>query len=108
MVAFDPALAAMPAARWLEARSNSATIVLRSREMTDMLIAIASGLGIGVLPCFMGDAESDLVRLTRQPVTTTRLSLVYRREAKIARPIRLVAELVMTSLQQQAARLLGR
>jgi DNA-binding transcriptional LysR family regulator len=108
VVAFDPALAATPGARWLEARSHDATIVLRSREMTDMLIAIASGLGIGVLPCFMGDAEPDLTRLTRQPVATSRLSLVYRREARIARPIRVVAELVVASLQQQAARLLGR
>lgn len=108
VVAFEPALAATPAARWLESRSHNATIVLRSREMTDMLIAIVSGLGIGVLPCFMGDAESDLIRLTRQPVTTTRLSLVYRKEARIARPIRVVAELVTTSLQQHAARLLGR
>jgi len=108
VVAFDPALAATPAARWLDARSHNANIVLRSREMTDMLIAIVSGLGIGVLPCFMGDAESDLIRLTRQPVATNRLSLVYRREARLARPIRVVADLVTTSLQQHAARLLGR
>ena len=108
VVAFDPALAATPGAQWLEAHSHDATIVLRSREMTDMLIAIVSGVGVGVLPCFMGDAESDLTRLTRQPVATTRLSLVYRKEARIARPIRLVAELVVTSLQQHAARLLGR
>src|SRR6185503_4793673 len=75
VVAFEPALAATPAARWLEARSHNANIVLRSREMTDMLIAIVSGLGIGVLPCFMGDAESELIRLTRQPVATKQLSL---------------------------------
>jgi DNA-binding transcriptional LysR family regulator len=108
VVAFDPALAATPGARWLEERSRNAVIVLRSREMTDMLIAIVGGLGIGVLPCFLGDAEPNLVRLTRQPVATGRLSLVYRREARIARPIRAVAEFVVTSLQRHAAQLLGR
>jgi hypothetical protein len=33
---------------------------------------------------------------------------VYRREAKLARPIRAVAERVVTSLTQQASRRLGR
>jgi len=108
VIAFDPALATLPSAQWLEARTRDATIVLRSREMIDILTAITSGLGVGVLPCYLGDAEPALVRLTRQPVAVTKLSLAYRREAKLARPIRAVADFVVTSMQQQAARLLGR
>lgn len=107
VVAFDPALARSPAARWLDARTASATIVLRSREMTDMLGAIASGLGIGVLPCFMADAHAGLVRAS-EPIATAKLALVYRREATLATPVRVTVELVSTSLRAQAARLLGR
>lgn len=83
-------------------------IVLRSREMTDMLAAVTSGLGLGVLPCYLGDADPVLVRLTRQPVASSKLSLVYRREARLARPIRAVADLVVAAMQRQAPRLLGR
>ena len=108
VVAFDPALATTPSAQWLEARVRGATIVLRSREMTDVLTAITSGLGVGVLPCYLGDAEPALARLTRQPVAHSKLSLAYRREARLARPIRAVADFVVTRVQQHAARLLGR
>ncbi|HEX3474480.1 MAG TPA: LysR family transcriptional regulator [Kofleriaceae bacterium] len=108
VIAFDPALSALPGARWLEARAHHATIVLRSREMTDMVAAVVGGLGLGVLPCFLADAEPELVRLTRQPPVTSKLSLAYRREAKLARHIRAVAGFVVASMQQQASRLLGR
>jgi DNA-binding transcriptional LysR family regulator len=107
VIAFDPALAAQPAAQWLEARARRATIVLRSREMVDMLTAVISGLGLAVLPCYMGDVEPGLTRLTRSPVATIKLSLAYRREARLARPVRAVADFVVATLQQQAPRLLG-
>lgn len=100
IVAHDPALAATPAARWLDARIAAANVVLRSREMTDMQAAIASGLGVGVLPCYLGD--DALVRLTA-PIATMKLTLVYRRESRLARPIRAVADMVTRTLR--AARL---
>ncbi len=107
VVAFDPALSAMPGAQWLEAHAHGATIVLRSREMTDMLTAVVSGLGVGVLPCHLGDAEPDLTRLTKQPVATSKLFLVYRKETRLAPPVRAVADFVVASMQREASRLLG-
>jgi hypothetical protein len=56
----------------------------------------------------MGDAAPELVRLTRQPVASSKLSLAYRRESRLARPIRAVADFVVASMHQQAGRLLGR
>lgn len=108
LVAFDAALAATPGARWLEARATGATVVLRSREMTDMLTAIAGGLGLGLLPCFLGDGDPALERLTRQPVAASRLSLVYRREARRARGVQVAARFIAATLERQVARLTGR
>jgi DNA-binding transcriptional LysR family regulator len=108
VIAFDPALTTVPAASWLEARCGDAEIVLRSREMTDALIAVASGLGLGVLPCFLGDEHPALVRLTPQPVALSRLALVYRREAKLRGPLRAVADFVAARMKDSAPRLLGR
>jgi DNA-binding transcriptional LysR family regulator len=76
--------------------------------MTDRLTAIVGDLGLGVLPCSMGDAAPEWMRLTRPPVATSKLSLVYRKEAKLARPIRSAAELVVANMQQHASRLHGR
>lgn len=107
IVASDAALAGSPGARWLDSRVRDASIVMRSREMTDMLAAAAGGLGLAVLPCFLGDDHPSLARLTRAPVATSRLSLVSRREAKLARPVRAVADFVAGSMRDHATRLVG-
>ena len=80
VIGFHRALAEMPAAQWLAARSAKAKIVMRGREAVDMLAAVQSGAGLGVLPCFLADAERSLVRLTQAPVATRKVSLVYRRQ----------------------------
>src|SRR5260221_2992198 len=44
LIGYDASLSAVPAAKWIEDRATKATIVLRSREMTDMLTAAFSGV----------------------------------------------------------------
>ena len=43
LIGYDPSFASLAPARWLEERTAGATVVLRSREMTDMLAATVSG-----------------------------------------------------------------
>jgi DNA-binding transcriptional LysR family regulator len=107
VIGFDPALAALPGAKWLEQRACAATVVLRSREMTEMLAAAASGAGIAVLPCLLGDAEPTLSRLTPEVVATMRLSLVYRREASLSKNVRAVIRFVTGTLRAQARSISG-
>jgi DNA-binding transcriptional LysR family regulator len=107
VVGFHRALAEMPAAQWLAARSAKANIVMRCREAVDMLAAVQSGAGLGVLPCLLADAERSLVRLTRTPVATRRVSLVYRRQPRISAELRSVISLVVTVMRKQAPRMLG-
>jgi DNA-binding transcriptional LysR family regulator len=38
-------------------------VVFRTSHTGMLLEAIKAGLGIGILPCYLGDAEPDLVRL---------------------------------------------
>lgn len=107
LIAHHPSLARLPSAQWLEARSAGAHVVLRSREMTDMLAAAVGGLGLAVLPCVLGDAEAGLVRLTPEVLARRPLSLVYRREMRLSEPVRAVIEFVCASVREQAARILG-
>lgn len=47
---------------WLTQVARNATVNTRSNSLTNVLSAIKAGLGISMLPCFVGDTEPDLVR----------------------------------------------
>ena len=107
LIGYDAALAAMPSAKWIEARAAGAAIVLRSREMTEMVAAALSGAGLAVLPCMLGDAEPALERLTDRVVATRALSLVYRREARLSAGVRAVIRFVIDTVRGQASLISG-
>jgi DNA-binding transcriptional LysR family regulator len=107
VIGFHRSLSQMPAAQWLAARAAKATIVLRSREAMDILAAAQSGAGLAVLPCLLGDADRSLVRLTPEPVATRRVSLVYRREARLSPEVRSVSSFIVDIMRQQAPKLRG-
>ncbi|GEO99417.1 LysR family transcriptional regulator [Methylobacterium haplocladii] len=50
-------------ARFLRARASSNQIVLQLNAVTGLREAIQAGIGIGLLPCYIGDAKLDLQRL---------------------------------------------
>jgi DNA-binding transcriptional LysR family regulator len=108
ILAFDESLANVPGAKWIAEHGAGATIVLRNREMTDMLAAAVSGLGLAVLPCMLAETEPTLRRLTSEVLGTHRMSLVYRREMLRADPIRKVIAFVSGVMREHAARLSGR
>jgi len=107
LIGYDPSLAALPAATWLEQRAASATVVLRSREMTDMLAAASSGAGLAVLPCMLADPDPTLCRLTPGIVASRTLSLVYRREERLSEHVRAVARFVVSVVAAHAERIRG-
>ena len=107
VIAYHSSLAAVPAARWIEEHSGGATIVLRSREMTDMLAAACGGVGLAVLPCMFGDCEPALRRLTPQVLATRALSLIYRREAKLSKHVRAVIGFVVDVIRANADQISG-
>jgi DNA-binding transcriptional LysR family regulator len=107
VVGFDDALGTVAGAHWLSQRCAGANVVLRSREMTDMLAAGVGGAGLVVLPCMLGDQEPLLERLTPEVVATSKLSLVYRREARVSAHLRVVVRFVTDTLHEHAARIRG-
>lgn len=102
LIGYDTALASLPAAQWVEQRSCRACIALRSREMTEMTAAAVNGAGLAMLPCLLGDSESGLVRLTPTVLATRDLSLVYRRDVRLAAPVRAAIVFVVSVLRQHA------
>lgn len=107
VIGFDSSLAKGVAATWIGEHASTATVVLRSREMTDMVAAAATGVGLAVLPCMLGDADPRLIRLTKRVVASHNLSLVYRREARLSNHVRAVVRFVTAVFAEHAAAIGG-
>jgi DNA-binding transcriptional LysR family regulator len=66
--------------RWLAAHSTPGQAVLRLAQMTDLLAAAERDAGVALLPCLLGDASVQVIRLTPQVLVRQPVSLVYRRD----------------------------
>jgi DNA-binding transcriptional LysR family regulator len=62
-IAYDASMDETPQQRWLQDQAGSAPIVLRSNDLAVQAAAAASGVGVAVLPDFMGAADARLTRL---------------------------------------------
>ncbi len=59
----DDSLSALPAALWAAERRLDRRAAFRANSLLAMRAAAAEGLGLVILPCYVGDAEPRLVRL---------------------------------------------
>ena len=62
-VGLDDSLAHLPPSRWLRKHVAVASVVFRANTYVAVAEAIAAGVGIGFLPCFLGDADPSLARI---------------------------------------------
>jgi DNA-binding transcriptional LysR family regulator len=107
IIAYGSDVAAQPAARWMEARSNNARVILRANEIDTAVTAAVDGAGLAILPCFFADRESRLRRLTPEILATRSMWLVYRSDARLSKPIKIAVKFVLDSMRANATRLAG-
>jgi DNA-binding transcriptional LysR family regulator len=97
----EGALAAAPAVLWMEANTPGSTIVGRSNSLTNLLVAIHAGLGIGPLPCMAGDATPNLIRCFDPPERFTYdVLLVTRSELRDVPRVRTFVDFVAARTAQ--------
>jgi DNA-binding transcriptional LysR family regulator len=63
VVRADEARARLPMEKLLDRHAGGAAVAFRSNSMLARFAAVRDGLGVGFLPCFIGDSERELVRL---------------------------------------------
>ena len=107
LIGYDLSLSSVPAAQWIERHAVGSRIVMRSREMTDMLEAAIGGAGLALLPCLIADSEPALERLTPRVLATRELWLVYTREARRSAAVQSVARFVAAVMRDNARRVSG-
>lgn len=107
LLGFEASLERAPGAQWTKEHGSGATIVLRTREMTEMHAAAVSGAGLAILPCLLGDSDPALVRLTTEVLGSHSIFLVYHRNILLSGPVRLVKRFATDVIREHAAALGG-
>lgn len=107
IVALKAESTSAPAAKWLAEHAANATVVSRSNASASLVAAAVAGAGLALLPCFLAEAEPALKRLTPDVLIKHSVSLVYRREVRLAEPVRVVIRFVIDVMRKHADSIKG-
>ncbi len=108
-VAFDDDHVYFDGQTWLREKLAGRAPAIRMNNGHAIHDAVRNGAGLGVLPCFAGDSDPDLVRLTA-PIqgVESDLNLVVHRDLKRVPSVRAVMDELIRLFKQEAPRLAGR
>ena len=82
---------------------------LRCDSLLAQRAAVEAGLGVAVLPCFLGDRSPELVRLfAPEPELTEQLWLVVHEQLRRVARVRVVADYLAEAIMAHAPELAGR
>jgi len=106
-VGFDTALACSGPGTWVANNIPESDIRFRANTLLGAAQAVRSGIGCGLLPCFVGGSIPDLVRLsTPLPALSVPLWLLVHPEARLPR-IRRACDALAAKLREAAPLLTG-
>jgi DNA-binding transcriptional LysR family regulator len=94
LILYNEAMLRAPGPRWLEDHRGAAKIALRADNTEVAGHAIASGTGIGVVPCF-ADARGDIERVFLEPVATAAGYLVYHESQRDSARVRAALDVLV-------------
>src|SRR4029077_548817 len=99
-----------PTARWVQERlrQTRGAVALRASNMPMQLAAIRAGAGRGVLPCFIGDADPLLERLTPPvPEIAAEYWIIVHRDLRRAACVRAVIDWIRHLFDERQHELAG-
>jgi DNA-binding transcriptional LysR family regulator len=68
LIGWDESAAGINAAEWLHATAPEPAFVYRTSSLVNQLQAAKAGIGLAVLPCYLGDLEPEVARALTDPV----------------------------------------
>jgi DNA-binding transcriptional LysR family regulator len=68
LIGWDEGAVGIGAAAWLECVAPTERVIYRTTSLVNQLVAAKAGIGLAVLPCYLGDPEPDLARALAEPV----------------------------------------
>jgi molybdate transport repressor ModE-like protein len=108
-VGWEEAASGVVAADWLRRRVPEGAVVYRSNSLINQLVAAKAGLGLAVLPCYLGDAEAELERVLPEPAPELEreLWIVCHEDLRRTARVRAFLEVVGDGLASERDRLGG-
>jgi DNA-binding transcriptional LysR family regulator len=68
LIGWDEVAPRFGAADWLEQAAPASSFVYRTASLVNQLLAAKAGMGLAVLPCYLGDPERELARAFPKPI----------------------------------------
>jgi len=102
VVGFDASLSGVPGAIWLADHGAGANLVMRANSIVAAMNATLVGMGIGVLPCFLADAEPELHRVVPACIGHRDVFLVVHPDLLRVARIRAVMDFVVAIFRRDA------
>lgn len=98
-LALDESLAHLAAVKWQRGIEGADAVQVRSNNLLGLLGAATAGLGVATLPCFMGDPESGLERITApDPALASALWLLTHQDLRTTARVRAFLDFMAQSL----------
>ncbi|RWX74750.1 LysR family transcriptional regulator [Neorhizobium lilium] len=100
-IAFDESFVDMPQQKWLLGIAGARPIACELNDIGGHLIAARAGAGVAGLPCFLGDADRELVRIGEDVASFSRdIWLVVHRDLRKTPSVRAVMDFVTALITQ--------
>jgi DNA-binding transcriptional LysR family regulator len=100
-IAYDESFADVPQQKWLLGIAGARPIACELNDISGHLIAARAGAGIAGLPCFLGDADPDLVRIAEDVATFSRdIWLLVHRDLRKTPSVRAVMDFVVALITE--------
>jgi DNA-binding transcriptional LysR family regulator len=101
-IAWEEGAGPPPLARWLADNADRHAIGYRSNSMLNQASAARAGLGLALLPCFLGDSDARLKRVAGPlPELDTELWLLTHPDLQRTARIRALLDLLYDALREQ-------
>jgi DNA-binding transcriptional LysR family regulator len=107
LIAYGEGLKGTPGQRWLDENAQGAAVVMRGGSMRGVQLAIAQGLGIGSMPCFVAADDSGLRRMTPETVAYGEAHVVTTPDLQKVKRVRRVMDGLSAMYERDRALYLG-
>ena len=100
-IAYDESFADMPQQKWLLGTAGARPIACELNDISGHHIAARAGAGVAGLPCFLGDADPDLMRIGQDiPAFSRDIWLLVHRDLRKTPSVRAVMDFVVALINE--------
>jgi DNA-binding transcriptional LysR family regulator len=101
-IAYDDSMDDAPQQKWLQTIADGSEIVLRTNDLENQAAAARTGLGLAVLPHFLGEPDPTLERYNAAPAPPSRdVWLLVHRDLRQAPLVRAVMEFLTDCIKEK-------